>query len=577
MRIVSVCIGLLLVFAAGGELRAEEEAHNWGKIEKITAERTTPPTGTILLREGGGDVYLKVTKATEIKTETGVEYDFGDLAVNQWVRIWYDGPVAESHPMQGTAAMIVVLKGKPAAAKPSPNKPGGLKQVDGEEPVANPEPIAFDIVGTVKRADWRATDAVGSKAHLSITVEKGPNHTIVINVPETVPVEMVSADGTISKVTRAALRVDQEVSVKSNGMMTRSMPPQTTAVHVRIQSEDTTKEKNPAPRHWDIRGKVENLSVKDGKGSFSINSKKFDDTDHDRARIRIREKTKVFQVEKDRRIEVGLDQLENGQTVQVKSDGNIMESYPVQFVAVEIEILPVPVVDGEQGRGKPAPELGDPIITGKVNRLYRPREGSPILEVRDISGAVVRLKMKENFNPSVTDYREHESGRAFKWWNVEGGMYVKAWGAAIGKTDPPEYAITVLHVVPPFEMKDVAPPVADDPNMQQPVEPDAPIGGDDTIQRPDKEPTYVGTMTAPKAYDAGGGRGMLQTGEGRMNRVFIKVPADVLIVKFGAEGHVTRMKFAELKDGVSLKVWTNGMIAKSMPPQATAEFIEVVE
>jgi hypothetical protein len=582
MKFYSALMVLVLILLSAGDLWAEEKAHNWGKIEKLTSERTSPPTGTILLREGGGDIYLKVTKKTEIITETGVEYDFGDLTVNQWVKVWYDGPVAESHPMQGAAATIVVLKEKPAPVKPSPAKPGGLKQVDdemvdGDIQDDDPQPIAFDIVGIVKRADWRATDAVGAKTYLSITVEKGPNQTIVINVPETVPVEMEAADGSIQKVTRAALRVDQKVSVKSNGMMTRSMPPQTTAVQVRIHDDAPAKEKNPAPRHWDIRGTVESLSVDGGNGGFSINSKKFDDTDHDRARIRIREKTKVFRVEKDRRVEVGLDQLKNGQTVQVKSDGAVMESYPVQFVAVEIEILPTPVLDGEQGRGKPAPDLGDPIITGKVTRLYRPREGTPIIEVQDVSGAVVRLTMKENFNPTVADYREHETGRAFKWWNVEGGMYVRAWGAAIAKTDPPEYAITMLYVVPPFEMKDVAPPVEDDPNMQQPVEPDAPMGGDDTIQRPAKEPTYVGTMTAPKAYDAGGGRGMLQTGEGRMNKVFIKVPADVLIVKFGEEGHVTRMAFSDLKDGVKLKVWTNGMIAKSMPPQATAEFVEVVD
>jgi hypothetical protein len=34
--------------------------------------------------------------------------EFRSLALGQWVRVWFNGPVAESYPVQGTAGTVVI-------------------------------------------------------------------------------------------------------------------------------------------------------------------------------------------------------------------------------------------------------------------------------------------------------------------------------------------------------------------------------------------------------------------------------------------------------------------------------------
>jgi len=56
----------------------------------------------------GPKALVNVTTATTIFTVDGDEGEFRNLANGIWVRVWFDGPVMESYPVQGTAGTIVI-------------------------------------------------------------------------------------------------------------------------------------------------------------------------------------------------------------------------------------------------------------------------------------------------------------------------------------------------------------------------------------------------------------------------------------------------------------------------------------
>ena len=70
--------------------------------------------GTILVEfdpsspNGGPKALVTVTGASVILLVSRDEGEFRALQLGQWVRVWFDGPVAESYPVQGTAATVVI-------------------------------------------------------------------------------------------------------------------------------------------------------------------------------------------------------------------------------------------------------------------------------------------------------------------------------------------------------------------------------------------------------------------------------------------------------------------------------------
>ena len=56
----------------------------------------------------GPKALVTVTPATTILKLSGEEGEFRDLNNGVWVSVWFDGPVMESYPVQGTAATIVI-------------------------------------------------------------------------------------------------------------------------------------------------------------------------------------------------------------------------------------------------------------------------------------------------------------------------------------------------------------------------------------------------------------------------------------------------------------------------------------
>ncbi len=85
-----------------------------GTIHKLTRDTDTGQTVILVVDDGAipGAVdraVVKVTSDTVIWMLKGGTGTAADLGPGQFVSVWFDGPVAESYPVQATAADIRIL------------------------------------------------------------------------------------------------------------------------------------------------------------------------------------------------------------------------------------------------------------------------------------------------------------------------------------------------------------------------------------------------------------------------------------------------------------------------------------
>jgi hypothetical protein len=73
---------------------------NYAGSIRVEAIPTSPTTGAKAL--------VTVVNATNIFLIDRKEGDFRAFSSGQWVRVWFNGPVALSYPVQGTAATIAI-------------------------------------------------------------------------------------------------------------------------------------------------------------------------------------------------------------------------------------------------------------------------------------------------------------------------------------------------------------------------------------------------------------------------------------------------------------------------------------
>ena len=135
MRVIKITVMLALVFALaalaascdstdeepnGGPLRTEPDLT--GTIATVQPIGDDGVAGTVLVEaivstEDGErtDKYVITVKdETPVFEQDGDNLDrisFGELAVGHQARVWFDGPVRESYPLQADAKQITVLEG----------------------------------------------------------------------------------------------------------------------------------------------------------------------------------------------------------------------------------------------------------------------------------------------------------------------------------------------------------------------------------------------------------------------------------------------------------------------------------
>lgn len=56
---------------------------------------------------GSDKAVVRILQTTRL-LRAGARGDFNDLKTGDWVRVWFDGPVAESYPVQAKGGTVVV-------------------------------------------------------------------------------------------------------------------------------------------------------------------------------------------------------------------------------------------------------------------------------------------------------------------------------------------------------------------------------------------------------------------------------------------------------------------------------------
>lgn len=123
-KILKVLIFSLMIIALVGctESAPEEQVDSnsefveygaAGKITEISQNESSDTIGILVIGdEDNGATYTQawvtVTKDTDIYAEYSVEMD--QLEVDMYVNVFFEGPVAESFPVQGTARQINIVE-----------------------------------------------------------------------------------------------------------------------------------------------------------------------------------------------------------------------------------------------------------------------------------------------------------------------------------------------------------------------------------------------------------------------------------------------------------------------------------
>ena len=71
---------------------------------RVESDPTTPSGPKALVTVTGETAIYRIIQTPVSTAET----DFRGFDVGQWVRVWFDGPVLESYPVQGSAGTVVI-------------------------------------------------------------------------------------------------------------------------------------------------------------------------------------------------------------------------------------------------------------------------------------------------------------------------------------------------------------------------------------------------------------------------------------------------------------------------------------
>ncbi|WP_029214673.1 DUF3221 domain-containing protein [Kallotenue papyrolyticum] len=205
-------------------LLPNRDAEISGQITQIDGER-------VLVEEqpgaqSGNKIWFTLNDATRILGRAGADlHDLtrSDLAVGQPVAAWAAGPLAESYPAQGSAAVILVLE---PAATTTPAAGGAVPDRDP------------DVIGTITQQDGQR-----------VLIEEQPNvmegDKYWLTVTATTPV-FADLNGTLHPRSAGDLAIGQRVAAWVEGAVAMSYPAQGAAGALVILAQPGV-EATPAP------------------------------------------------------------------------------------------------------------------------------------------------------------------------------------------------------------------------------------------------------------------------------------------------------------------------------------------
>ena len=112
--LLATCLAAIAVALTACSLSPpDSEPDIGGPVSQVT--ESGPGSGSFLVEETGVDggsanaAVVRVDEGTTILLEDGDGYSPGDFAaIGGEVHVWFEGPVAESWPLQATAGTVVV-------------------------------------------------------------------------------------------------------------------------------------------------------------------------------------------------------------------------------------------------------------------------------------------------------------------------------------------------------------------------------------------------------------------------------------------------------------------------------------
>jgi hypothetical protein len=113
-----IVISLLLITGCASPAKpVTTESDFTGFITGVTAIDNKDIVGSIAVESHADKLVEKyvvtITKDSTLFRLVGDNYheiSFGDIEQKQWLDIWFDGPVAESWPMQAKALQVVITR-----------------------------------------------------------------------------------------------------------------------------------------------------------------------------------------------------------------------------------------------------------------------------------------------------------------------------------------------------------------------------------------------------------------------------------------------------------------------------------
>ena len=118
--IAIIIVGIALLLMVGCASPAEPlttEPDFYGFITEVRAVGNNNVVGTIAVESHADKIVDKyvitVKNTTSLFRQDGEVYyeiSFDGLEAKQWLKIWFDGPVMESWPMQARALQVVIIQ-----------------------------------------------------------------------------------------------------------------------------------------------------------------------------------------------------------------------------------------------------------------------------------------------------------------------------------------------------------------------------------------------------------------------------------------------------------------------------------
>jgi hypothetical protein len=259
------------------------------------------------------NAWVTVNEDTIVYLNEKESYNF--LEVGQYVHVFFEGPVAESYPVQALAKQINVI---PEDSTETPDNESTF--------------VEYGVAGLIEEVEFLDNEP-GVRIHVVGDENNGAtydNAWVTVNEDTIVYLN--------EKESYNFLEVGQYVHVFFEGPAAESDPVQALAKQINVIPEDDTSlpDNDSSFVEYGVAGLIEAVEILDNESGVRIHVMGDENNGaiYDNAWVIVNQETIIYLYE-----EENYEILEKGQYVNVFFSGGVDESYPVQGTAKQINII----------------------------------------------------------------------------------------------------------------------------------------------------------------------------------------------------------------------------------------------